>query len=114
MELDVIQLVKTLRKFKLLSQSLLNQQHRMLLRFQRQNLLETSSDSSDSDDNNLDTLRLMEHSNPMVRLVTYGKLKKMMQSFEGRKLQQLERQNKELKCKDVFALKTAVLISKGA
>ncbi|CDW82837.1 UNKNOWN [Stylonychia lemnae] len=56
----------------------------------KQNILETSSESSDSDNNDMDTLSLMEHKNPMIRLVTYGKLKKMMQSFEGKKLQTLE------------------------
>ncbi|CDW91852.1 UNKNOWN [Stylonychia lemnae] len=90
MELDVIQLVKTLRKFRLLSQAILNQPHRMLLRFQRQNLIETTSESSDSDDNHLDTFKLMESENPLIRLVTYGKLKKMMASFEGKKLKQTE------------------------
>ena len=38
----------------------------------------TSSSSSDSDDNNYDPVRLMENKNPMVRLITYGKVKKMM------------------------------------
>jgi len=41
-------------------------------------LIETSSESSDSDDNHLDTFKLMESENPLIRLVTYGKLKKMM------------------------------------
>ncbi|CDW90251.1 UNKNOWN [Stylonychia lemnae] len=90
-ELDVIQLLKTQRKFRMLSQAMLSQKHRMLLRFQRQNLLETASESSDSDDNNLDTLHLMENKNPLIRLVIYGKLKKMMKAFEGKKLKMIER-----------------------
>ncbi|CDW82531.1 UNKNOWN [Stylonychia lemnae] len=90
-ELDVVSLIKTLRKFRLLAQAMLSQKHRMLLRFQRQNLLETTSESSDSDDNNLDTLTLMESQNPLIRLVIYGKLKKMMKAFEGQKLKTVER-----------------------
>ncbi|CDW91266.1 UNKNOWN [Stylonychia lemnae] len=90
LELDVIHLVKTLRKFKLLAQAQLNQQHRMLLRFQRQNLIETSSESSDSDDNHLEPLGLLESQNPMIKLVTLGKLKKMMKSFEGKSLNSIE------------------------
>ena len=57
---------------------MLTQRDRMILRFQRQNLVETSSSSSDSDNNAYDPVRLMENSNPLVRLVTYGKVKKMM------------------------------------
>jgi hypothetical protein len=49
-------------------------------------LIETSSSSSDSDDNNMETLKLMEGKNPMVRLVVYGKLKRMMDSFKNTKL----------------------------
>jgi hypothetical protein len=58
----------------------------MLLKFQRKNLIETSSSSSDSDDNNMETLKLMESKNPMARLVVYGKLKRMMESFKNAKL----------------------------
>lgn len=63
----------------------------MLLRFQRQNLVETSSSSSDSDDNLYDPQRLMENKNPMVRLITFGKLKKMMKQFEGKDIDHLEK-----------------------
>lgn len=55
----------------------------MLLRFQRKNLIESQSSSSDSDDNKYDTLKLMENRNPMLRLIVYGKLKKMMMSYYG-------------------------------
>lgn len=60
---------------------LLNQKNRMLLRFQRKNLVETQSSSSDSDDNKNDTLKQMENNNPMIRLIVYGKLKKMIMSY---------------------------------
>ncbi|CDW71429.1 UNKNOWN [Stylonychia lemnae] len=90
-ELDAIRIVKTLRKFKMLAQALLSQKQRLVLRFQRQNLIETSSSSSDSDNNNYDTVRLMENPNPLIRLVIFGKLKKMIQGFTGKKLDPLER-----------------------
>jgi hypothetical protein len=82
-ELDAIRIVKTLRKFKMLAQAMLSQKHRIVLKFQRQNLIETSSSSSDSDDNNYDSLRLMENPNPLIRLVVFGKLKKMIRGFTG-------------------------------
>jgi hypothetical protein len=90
-ELDAVRIVKTLRKFKMLAQALLSQRHRMILRFQRQNLVETSFSSSDSDNNAFDPVRLMENENPLVRLVTYGKVKKMMHDFVGRDIDNLER-----------------------
>lgn len=60
----------------------------MFLRFQRLNIIETDSSSSDSDANEYDTLKLMENDNPMIRLMIYGKLKKMITSFRDSKLQQ--------------------------
>jgi hypothetical protein len=32
----------------------------------------------------------MENQNPLVRLVTYGKIKKMMRDFNGKKIDHLE------------------------
>ena len=77
-ELDVVRIVKSLRKFKMLTQALLSQRDRLILRFQRQNLIETSSSSSDSDDNNYDPVSLMENPNPIVKLSAYGRVKKMI------------------------------------
>lgn len=83
--------MKTLRRYKNLAQALLSQKHRLLLKFQRANLIETSSTSSDSDDNKFDELKLMESKNPMVRLVQYGNIKKMMKGFQNAQLTDLER-----------------------
>ena len=55
------------------------------------NLIETSSASSDSDDNKLDELKLMEDSNPFVKLVMHGKIKKMILQFKDQKLTSFER-----------------------
>ena len=63
----------------------------MILKFQRQNVIETSSSSSDSDDNNYDLIRLMQHKNPLIKLITYGKVKKMMKQFENQELDVVER-----------------------
>lgn len=90
-ELDVVRIVKTLRKFKMFAQAMMAQRHRMILRFQRQNLVETSSSSSDSDDNIYDPVRLMENQNPMVRLITFGKVKKMMMQFKNQNIDYLEK-----------------------
>lgn len=50
-------------------------------------MLETDSSSSeDSDDNDFDTLKLMESKNPFVRLLAYGKIKKMIATFKENNL----------------------------
>ena len=36
-------------------------------------------------------MRLMESNNPMVRLITYGKVKKMVTQFEDNKLDSMEK-----------------------
>lgn len=82
-ELDVVQIVRALRRFKMFTQALLSQRHRLILKFQRQNMIETSSSSSDSDDNNYEIIRLMQHRNPFIKLITYGKVKKLLQQFDG-------------------------------
>ncbi len=63
----------------------------MLLRFQRQNLIDTTEEDSDSDNNSYDTLKLMQSQNPVVRLMVYGKLKRMINSFLGDKLKEKEK-----------------------
>ena len=70
---------------------MLSQRHRLVLKYQRMNLIETSSSSSESDDNTYDPARLMENRNPLVRLVAFGKVKKMMRQFLGHDLDNLER-----------------------
>ena len=54
-------------------------------------MIESQSSSSDSDDNNFDTMKLMENKNPMLRLIVYGKIKKMMMSYAGQKLKSIDK-----------------------
>jgi hypothetical protein len=61
-EIDVTHIIKGLRKLKQVTQVLFPQRHRMILKYQRHNMVETSSSSSDSDSNVYDTLRLMDDS----------------------------------------------------
>ncbi len=64
----------------------------MILKFQRKNLIESSSSSCDSDNNNkFDSVRLMENENPMVRLVIFGKLKRMINSYRKDNLEVFDR-----------------------
>ena len=54
-------------------------------------MIETSSSSSDSDDNKMETLALMENKNPLIRLVMYSKVKKLLSQFKGNQLQPIEK-----------------------
>jgi hypothetical protein len=55
----------------------------MLLRFQRKNLVETSTSSQDSDPpSKYDTIRLMDSKNPLIRLSIFGRLKKMIMTYK--------------------------------
>lgn len=53
--------------------------------------METSTSSSDSDDNLYEPMRLMENKNPLVRLVIYGKIKKMVKAFKDQNVDSLEK-----------------------
>ena len=91
-ELDVITLLKTMRRVKLLTQTLLTQQQKMVLRFQRKNIIESSSSSGDSDTiNKFDIMNMMESKNPTVRLSVYGKIKKVMSSYKELELTEIDR-----------------------
>lgn len=71
---------------------MLNQRQKLLLRFQRKNLIESGSSSHDSDNNNrLDAANLMESKNPMIRLTIFGRIKKMITSYRNTKLRTFDR-----------------------
>jgi len=59
----------------------------MLLRFQRKHLVETTSDSHDSDQGGkFDTLKLMDGKNPLIRLSIFGRLKRIVETYKGEEL----------------------------
>ena len=91
-ELDVISLLKAIRRVKLLTQTLLSQRQKLLLKFQRKNIIESSPSSGDSDTNNkFETLNLMESPNPMWRLVVFSKLKKIANSYKDAVIDETDR-----------------------
>jgi hypothetical protein len=81
-----------MRRVKLLTQTLLTQQQKMVLRFQRKNIIESSSSSGDSDTvNKFDIMNMMEETNPKVRLYVYGKIKKVINSYKDIELSDIDR-----------------------
>ena len=70
----------------------MTQTQNMFLNFQRKNLIESSSSSGDSDNNrNFDQMRLMEDKNPMMRLVIFGKMKKMLNKYSNLQINEFDR-----------------------
>jgi hypothetical protein len=64
----------------------------MVLRFQRKNIIESSSSSGDSDSiNKFDIMNMMEGKNAAVRLSAYGKIKKIINSYKDIELNDIDR-----------------------
>jgi hypothetical protein len=86
-ELDVIHILKIGRQFKILSQILLDQRQKVMTRFQRRYMVDTSSSSEESDyESRLDIVRLMDSEDPYKRLGTFGRLKQIVSSYKGQSL----------------------------
>ena len=51
------------------------------MKFSRTNLIESSNSSSDSDDNNYDTMKLLEDKNNLVKLTAAVKVKNCINDF---------------------------------
>jgi hypothetical protein len=62
------------------------------MKFQRKYIVESSSSSEESDyDAKYDTVRRMDSSNPLIRLSTYGKLKRIVSSYKNHPLDTTDR-----------------------
>jgi hypothetical protein len=71
---------------------MLNQRQKILLRFQRKYLVETSSSSEESDyEAKNDTVRRMDSSSSYIRFATYSKLKKVVTSYKDDELDTTDR-----------------------
>jgi hypothetical protein len=67
-ELDIVNLVRSIRKLRLMARVMLTPAERMLLKFQRKNVIETTSSSSDSDHYSFDTIKLLNSRKGLVKL----------------------------------------------
>ena len=80
-ELDIVNIIRSIRKLRLIQKIILSKRSRLLLKFSRANLIESSNSSSDSDDNKYDTLKLMEDKNNLIKLGAAIKLKKSLKYY---------------------------------
>ncbi|TNV83771.1 hypothetical protein FGO68_gene3547 [Halteria grandinella] len=90
-ELDVINLIKATRQLRLMSQFLLTKEERTLLKFQRKNVIETTSSESDSDHHTYDTVKLLDSKKDLVKLRQAVKIKKQLNLYKGRKLEDIDK-----------------------
>ena len=67
-ELDVVNIMRSMRDLKLMSSAILGPKERMLLKFQHKNVIKLESSSSDSDNYTFDTVKLMNSENNFVKL----------------------------------------------
>ena len=80
-ELDIINLVRSVRELKTLSSILMSKHQILLVKYQQDNLLHSSSSESELDDN-LNILELTDHRNESVRDVYQSELKECLEKFK--------------------------------
>ena len=79
-ELDVVNLIRSIRQLRLMASVLLGPSERMILKFQRKNVIETTSSSSDSDHYSYDTVKLLNSKRDLMRLQQIVKIKKILKN----------------------------------
>ncbi|TNV84725.1 hypothetical protein FGO68_gene11045 [Halteria grandinella] len=89
-ELDVLNLVRSIRKLRLMSYVLLGPTERMLLKFQRKSVIETTSSSSDSDHHDYDTIKLLNSKRDLLKLQQAVKIKKTFAVLKDKKLEEID------------------------
>ena len=85
-ELDIVNLVRSIRKLRLMARVMLTPSERMLLKFQRKNVIETTSSSSDSDHYSFDTIKLLNSKRGLVKLQQVVKIKNHLISMKDQSL----------------------------
>lgn len=80
--MDAVNLIKSIRKLKMLTKILIPQRSRLLLKFSKNNLIETSNSSTDSDDNKQDTVKLLNGKNNLVKLSEIARITKSLSYYK--------------------------------
>lgn len=77
-ELDVVNLLKATRQLKLMSQFILTKEQRTLLKFQRRNVIESTSSETDSDHYKYDSVKLLDSKRDLIKLRQAVKVKRQL------------------------------------
>eukprot|EP00347_Sterkiella_histriomuscorum_P021629 403333316 len=90
-ELDCISMIKMIRQMKLMTYILLSKKQKLLLKFQRKNVLDSdTSSSSDSDKEDGDAFKMLRHKNVVIRQLFTQRLKQTLQSYEAKDLNDVD------------------------
>lgn len=90
-ELDIVNLVRAIRKLRLMAEVLLTPAERILLKFQRKNVIELTSSSSDSDHHKYDSVKLLNSKKDLIRLRQAIKIQRTLNSYKGKELGELDK-----------------------
>ena len=89
-ELDVVNIMRSMRDLKLMSEALLGPKERMLLKFQHKNVIKFETSSTDSDNYTYDTVKLMKSTNNFVKLGQIVKINNILKQYKGKKLEKTD------------------------
>ena len=67
-EMDILNLIRSIRKLKMMAKIIFPERSRALLKFSRRNLLESASSSCDSDIHNYDTFKLVDSKVDLIKV----------------------------------------------
>lgn len=90
-ELDVVNIIRSIRQLRLMTNVLLGPSEKMLLKFQRKNIIETTSSSSDSDHHSYDTVKLLNSKKDLMKLQQIVKIKRILNKYKNRPLEDIDR-----------------------
>jgi len=79
-ELDVLNLIKTVRLMKVFASSVMTRRQKLLLRFQRYSLLDSAPEFSAASSEEL-MFKDLHHKKPLVRLFALGKIQKHLMTY---------------------------------
>ena len=82
-ELDCVTIIKSIRKLRILTQLLLTKKQKFLIKFQRDNVIDSSS-SGTSDEGQLNIIDLMKSQNAKHKQIINEKIKTNISSFENK------------------------------
>ena len=96
-KLDVVTLVQSIRQLELISYALLDERQNFMLKFQRKNVIESDTNTDDSDCDRRaaatkpEVMKMMDSKNPMVRMVIFGRMKKMVKNYQLQEIPPLDK-----------------------
>ncbi|TNV74197.1 hypothetical protein FGO68_gene741 [Halteria grandinella] len=90
-ELDVVNLMKTLRQLKNMAQALMPEKNRLLLKFQRKNVIEATSSSSNSDQYDYDPMKLLKSKHNLLKLRQIAKISKILDNGKDQKMDKIDK-----------------------